>query len=387
MLRSIYHILTVLFLSGYSFYTIGQSTPQKPRWNRRTPYQLTVKQLSVEFQTWTDQSGLTVTKFQKTGPDSIVLSRQDQIIGTFLASGTRIYSPRFVMKDGNGTTLWIDSFRVKEQFHLQTYLANYRASLASHWTFYSTGILSGVNYKDLYDEDSLSLQWSESGILRLKKQKNREYHYSETGFLQSVSSTNGAEYKAVYYNNGIIQRLSCDTIIKNQIVQYIADYSVKGVLLKESWLKGGEPCETWREYDQTGKLIKTVRHTPLVEFSSVIDYVAVPLEAPPVFLTYVEELADYPGGQAVLFRKLETDFIRVFYTGRTPLEGPYTIRFEVNEDGMIKFLDITGLHAENIQSSVKTIMEKLPRWQPGKSNGKRVKQITLLTLDFKAVKH
>lgn len=70
-----------------------------------------------------------------------------------------------------------------------------------------------------------------------------------------------------------------------------------------------------------------------------------------------------------------------------PLKDHYIIRFEINEDGMIKFLDITGLHVENIQSSVKTIMEKLPRWMPGKSNGKRVKQITLLTLDFKAVKH
>lgn len=387
MLRSIYHILTALFLSGYSFYTVGQSASQKPRWNRRTPYQLTVKQLSVDAQIWTDQSGLIVTKFQRTGSDSVILSSQDQTIGTFLAKGDRISSPRFVMKDEKGGILWIDSFRVAEQIYLQTYLANYKAALASHRSFYTNGMLSSINYKNKHGDDSLSLHYSELGILQLKKQGNRKYEYFANGVLQSVSSTNSPEYRAVYDNHGTLQQLAYDTLIKNQIIQYIRDYSTTDVLLKESWLKDGKPCETWREYDQTGKLIKTVRHTPLVEVSSVIDYVAVPLEAPPVFLTYVEELADYPGGQAVLFRKLETDFIRVFCNSKMPLKDHYIIRFEINEDGMIKFLDITGLHVENIQSSVKTIMEKLPRWMPGKSNGKRVKQITLLTLDFKAVKH
>ena len=93
MLHPIYYTLTALLFIGCSFCTIGQSAPQKPRWDRRTPYQLTVKYLSIDVQTWTDnQSGLTVTEFKRTGPDSIVLSQQEQIVGTFLAEGNKIYS-------------------------------------------------------------------------------------------------------------------------------------------------------------------------------------------------------------------------------------------------------------------------------------------------------
>lgn len=386
MLQLIGRILSVLLFTTCSFLAIGQSTPQKPRWNRRTPYQLTFKYLSVDAQIWTDQSGLIVAEFQRTGSDSVILSSQDQIIGTFLAKGDRISSPRFVMKDEKGGILWIDSFRVAEQIHLQTYLANYKAALASHWSFYTNGMLSGINYKNKHGDDSLSLHYSESGILQLKKQGNRKYEYSATGVLQSVSSTNGPEYRATYYNHGALQQLAYDTLIKNQTIQYIRDYSTIGVLLKESWLKDGKPCETWREYDQTGKLVKTIQHTPLIEVSSDIGLVTVFEEAALPSLTYVEVSANYPGGQTALSKRLETDLIKVFCNGKMPLKDQYIIRFEVSEEGKVKFLDFIGWHAESIRSCVKDIMANLPRWQPGKHNGKRVKQILLLTLDFKAVK-
>lgn len=109
-------------------------------------------------------------------------------------------------------------------------------------------------------------------------------------------------------------------------------------------------------------------------------------EAAPPSLTCVEVSANYPGGQTALSQRLETDLISVFCNSKMPLKDRYTIRFEVSEEGTVKFLDFIGWHAESIHPHVKNIMEKLPQWQPGKHNGKRVKQILLLTLDFKAVK-
>lgn len=382
MLQPVFSMLAVLIISVSSFQTLAQTTC-KPQWDRRTAYRLKVKEIELEARIWGDRSDLSKTITQR--GDTIILSRGGHVLTTFQTQGPYIVSPQVVMKDDSGTVLWIDSFQNEWNYRSEVYLDVFRGKQLSRWRYYANGMLSGVSYKDQYGVDSLVIEWSTSGIIKLKKQGNREYRYSDQGVLLSEAElyyVNG--YKKAYYDNGVLKQVSFDTLVKNQLVKFIRDYSETGVLRMESWLKDGVPCETWREYNAAGTLVKTIKHKPLVQAPPIDDLVVGVEEVGPA-IEYVEELAEFPGGDNAFKQKIEQELVSVFCSGGVPLEGNYTIRFEIREDGAIRFLDAKGNNVESIRPALKTFMEKLPRCKPGKHHGKRLTEIRSLTVHFSEV--
>lgn len=378
MLHPIHRVLAAFLFILFAFRSMGQLTTCGLRWDRRKTYGIEVKKLTLESRIWRSSSDAshTITEYN----DTVQVTRGGRTLTTFCVKGGKVSSQQVVMKDDNGTVLWIDSFYVDEWQYLQPYTDSYRGALASRWKYYPNGMPSGVAYRNKYGADTLVIEWSETGVMRLKRQRRSEFRYSEAGILRTETRMG---YKAVYAENGVLEHVSRDTTVKNQTVQYLLDYSVTGVLRKESWLKDGKPCGTWREYDAKGVLVKTIPHKPLVQMQPVDEVIEL-VDMYDAF-AFVDELAEYPGGETALRKQLESDLKAVFCSSDAPLEGNYAIRFEVREDGTIGFLDASGWNVESIRSSLKNTIEKSPRWKPGKHNGKPVTETMLLTLRFNEV--
>jgi antitoxin component YwqK of YwqJK toxin-antitoxin module len=331
--------------------------------------------IKTESQQWENgrDSGVSVKVMYRSENDSVVIYQNGVMSGHFLTNYYSIVSPCLVLRNENGNLQSIDSFRLTEAVTKEVYYGSFTANVFVHREYYSTGIPSKACYKDISCRDSLLIEWSPDGIIRRRKVGDTEYLYTADGILSMKSSWKDT----VQYANGIITSVVKDTMILNQWVKHVRKYSTKGTLLKESWFKDYKPVATWREYNAEGVLVKTTKHPALVKAPLSVE--VADMEAPEA-LMFVAEDAEYAGGRTQFFKYMNEGLPHVFSSGDFPLQGIYTIRFEIMEDGKPVYLSAHGENAASIQQSLKDVIEHMPRWRSGRRSGFSVREVIVLTI-------
>lgn len=97
----------------------------------------------------------------------------------------------------------------------------------------------------------------------------------------------------------------------------------------------------------------------------------------------VEELPIFPGGNYYLLQYLNTKIIRPIRDSFKNTSGRILIQFVVEKDGTISNIEVVKSLSSNIDSKViDLIRSTMPRWFPGKINGKIVRSRYLQRIDF-----
>ena len=98
---------------------------------------------------------------------------------------------------------------------------------------------------------------------------------------------------------------------------------------------------------------------------------------------YVEEMPEFPGGQAELMKFLQQNLQYPADARASGTEGRVVAQFIVDEKGSIS--DITILHGiyPSCDSEVVRVIAAMPKWNPGKQNGNAVKVYFKLPVTFK----
>lgn len=103
----------------------------------------------------------------------------------------------------------------------------------------------------------------------------------------------------------------------------------------------------------------------------------------PKVYSFVEQMPEYPGGDAVLNTYIQDHIIYPFAEKEEGIQGRVFLKFIINEDGSVGNIEITrslspGLNAEAIR-----IVKSLPNFIPGKfSDGTPVKVFYNLAIQF-----
>ena len=105
-------------------------------------------------------------------------------------------------------------------------------------------------------------------------------------------------------------------------------------------------------------------------FNATVGPVETVVEAPKVEQIYeaVEEDAEFPGGKP-------SDFVSAHFNpdAASDVEGKIIVRFVVELDGSISNVEVArGLSPEANREAVR-VVRSMPRWKPGKNNGKAVR--------------
>jgi hypothetical protein len=370
------HVAVLAFLLIFSLHGAAQKGC-KPKLRENHGNVLTLQHLETTYRKWDDPTSFSrrvIVEYVKNGYDSVSIQKSGRQIACFLAKTRQIVSPRLVMTDEHGTLQAIDSFRPPFRFYLANeYFGEYSGELDVRWEFYPTGKPSKVQYMDVSDRDSLTMEWSETGIIRRKKMVDTEYTYSPEGALMSQRRTGEMPYTLHFYPGGILREAIIDTIILYQQVEWKRSYSPKGILLQERWYKNDEPCSTWREYNSEGVLIKTIKHPPLSDDNPDMYAVKEAPEAGEIY-TYVEEDAEFPGGSKAMEAYLLPQFSDLFCQSSVPVSGMYFIRFEINSQGKAVFVSLEGRNGAELEAAVKGLIEQMPGWNPCKRTGRRITQ-------------
>ncbi len=95
-------------------------------------------------------------------------------------------------------------------------------------------------------------------------------------------------------------------------------------------------------------------------------------EKPTEIFSYVEEMPEFPGGDAALLKYLATNIQYPQMEKEAQIQGTSMIQFVVETDGSISNPKVLkGVQGgENCDKEAVRVIKALPRWKPGKSNGK-----------------
>lgn len=89
--------------------------------------------------------------------------------------------------------------------------------------------------------------------------------------------------------------------------------------------------------------------------------------------TIVEEMPEFPGGKAELFRYLVSNIVYPKKAKAEGAEGVVYVGFLVDKDGSIQNAKVLrGVHHQ-LDSVAVAVVESMPKWKPGVQRGKAVK--------------
>lgn len=105
------------------------------------------------------------------------------------------------------------------------------------------------------------------------------------------------------------------------------------------------------------------------------------LKEKPLFT--VDKMPRFPGGEATMQKFITTNLVYPQEVQEASIEGRVTIRFVVRIDGSISDVEVIEKIHPLCDSAALAVVKKMPRWEPGKHNGRAVPVYFTLPLVFR----
>ncbi len=215
------------------------------------------------------------------------------------------------------------------------------------------GTISKMVWYDRYGNDTATKLWNAAGI---------------------ISNYNNRAGYRIYHFDGALQSLTSDTLIDDRLVSSQTIYYPNGNPKSIVYYCQSAPCHTWRYYNEQGILTHTVQKAAITSFPNTA-YGVAEIRPDPIF-TYVIQMPEYPGGIYKFKAYMNAQLADLLCKSAVKLQGTYQIRMQLNPDnGSITFLDAKGLNAAALTQGFAEICSGMPRWRPGKRNGRNIKHI------------
>ena len=120
----------------------------------------------------------------------------------------------------------------------------------------------------------------------------------------------------------------------------------------------------------------------------VVDKGPAVVEAPKVeapkteIFEFVEQMPDFPGGEDALAAYLSKNIKYPKQANENGVQGRVVLNFVVNEDGDISDIKVVRGIGSGCDQEAMRVVNSMPKWKPGKQNGKAVKVSFSLPISF-----
>jgi periplasmic protein TonB len=104
---------------------------------------------------------------------------------------------------------------------------------------------------------------------------------------------------------------------------------------------------------------------------------------PPQIFTYVEQMPEFPGGDAARMKYLSENIHYPDAAREAGVDGKVIVKFVVSEDGSISDITVLRDFGYGSADEAKKVVSKMPKWKAGKQNGRPVKVYFTLPITFK----
>lgn len=102
-------------------------------------------------------------------------------------------------------------------------------------------------------------------------------------------------------------------------------------------------------------------------------------------LTFVEEEAEYPGGTSEMLKFLQANLKYPEEAWKAGIQGRAMIRFVIEKDGSVTTVKVArGVpNCPKCDAEAVRVIKLMPKWIPGKSDGKTVRSYFNMPITFK----
>lgn len=104
--------------------------------------------------------------------------------------------------------------------------------------------------------------------------------------------------------------------------------------------------------------------------------------AAPEIFKVVEQMPEFPGGEAALYKYLADHVQYPAKATNANQQGTVRVKFVVNEDGSISSVDVARRLGFDMDEEAIKVVKGMPKWKPGKNNGKAVKVYFQVPIKF-----
>lgn len=99
--------------------------------------------------------------------------------------------------------------------------------------------------------------------------------------------------------------------------------------------------------------------------------------------TVVEQMPQFPGGEAEMFKFIKENLKYPSQAQNAGVQGKVILNFVVNKDGKITNIKVVRGIGFGCDEEAVRVLEKMPRWNPGKMGGKAVPVYFTFPITFK----
>ncbi len=99
--------------------------------------------------------------------------------------------------------------------------------------------------------------------------------------------------------------------------------------------------------------------------------------------TAVEQMPQFPGGEAELYKWISSHIKYPTMAAENNIQGRVTVRFVVKEDGSIGRVEVLRGKDPDLDKEAQRVVKTLPKFIPGKMNGRAVQVWYTLPINFK----
>ena len=121
--------------------------------------------------------------------------------------------------------------------------------------------------------------------------------------------------------------------------------------------------------------------------TEVIHVVAPPIPDPNIPLYGAEEMPLFPGGENELFKYLDKELIYPDFPLKNGIQGTVYLTFVINRDGSVGDIKLLRGVDDFLNNEAIRVVNKMPKWKPGKQNGNAVRVQLNLPVKFKINKN
>ena len=216
-----------------------------------------------------------------------------------------------------------------------------------------------------------------------------------------------------FYNDGTLQMSG-----------YSNEKTCQGIKLinETTWYEKDEQKTTYRKYDEKGEVIlekvnikSRSKHKRKNEFTEEVIVMKstdrdtnrvypIPLPPPPppfeknnkseedfvpqdtgqTIYTIVEQMPKFPGGEEELRKIIETTLAYPKSTKKNKVEGKTIVGFVIDEKGEVLDIEIKRSSGYQVlDEEAKRIISSMPKWEPGRQQGKAVSVKYVLPITFR----
>lgn len=100
---------------------------------------------------------------------------------------------------------------------------------------------------------------------------------------------------------------------------------------------------------------------------------------------FVEQMPEFPGGQEAMMKFISKNVKYPENAKENNVEGKVLLKFVISNQGEIRDIEVINKikYGYGLEEEAIRVLKKMPRWTPGKQNGKPVNVYFTLPISFK----